>query len=131
MEQVRHGLIRIVADPKVTVKCVDNGYRVFAQAPDSKSFPAGAASGRGDATSRARYRHHVAQRARDARKWRPERRTASIRSRPAFRAMGCRAWRCDQDDVRAHGKDKRVRVSSFYDGVEFYYRYLKALTEAR
>ena len=34
----------------------------------------------------------------------------------------------DQDDVRAHGKDERVRVSSFYDGVEFYYRYLKAIT---
>ena len=33
----------------------------------------------------------------------------------------------DQDDVRAHGKDERIRVSSFYDGVEFYYRYLKAL----
>jgi acetylornithine deacetylase/succinyl-diaminopimelate desuccinylase-like protein len=34
----------------------------------------------------------------------------------------------DQDDVRAHGKDERVRADSFYDGVEFYYRYLKALT---
>ena len=34
----------------------------------------------------------------------------------------------DQDDIRAHGKDERVRVSSFYDGVDFYYRYLKALT---
>ena len=34
----------------------------------------------------------------------------------------------DEDDVRAHGKDERVRVDSFYDGVEFYYRYLKALT---
>ena len=34
----------------------------------------------------------------------------------------------DEDDVRAHGKDERVRVSSFYDGVEFYYQYLKALT---
>jgi acetylornithine deacetylase/succinyl-diaminopimelate desuccinylase-like protein len=33
----------------------------------------------------------------------------------------------DQDDVRAHGRDERVRVSSYYDGVEFYYRYLKAL----
>ena len=33
----------------------------------------------------------------------------------------------DQDDVRAHGKDERLRVSSYYDGVEFYYRYLKAL----
>jgi acetylornithine deacetylase/succinyl-diaminopimelate desuccinylase-like protein len=37
----------------------------------------------------------------------------------------------DQDDIRAHGKDERVRVSAYYDGVEFYYRYLKALTSAR
>jgi len=33
----------------------------------------------------------------------------------------------DQDDVRAHGKDERVRVSAYYDGVAFFYRYLKAL----
>jgi acetylornithine deacetylase/succinyl-diaminopimelate desuccinylase-like protein len=34
----------------------------------------------------------------------------------------------DQNDVRAHGKDEKVRVSAFYDGVDFYYRYLKAMT---
>ena len=34
----------------------------------------------------------------------------------------------DHDDIRAHGKDERVRVSSYYDGVDIYYRYLKALT---
>lgn len=34
----------------------------------------------------------------------------------------------DENDVRAHGKDERVRVSSYYNGVEFYYRYMKALT---
>ena len=33
----------------------------------------------------------------------------------------------DQDDIRAHGKDERIRASAYYDGVEFYYRYLKAL----
>jgi len=33
----------------------------------------------------------------------------------------------DHDDIRAHGKDERVRVSSFYEGVDFFYRYLKAL----
>jgi len=32
----------------------------------------------------------------------------------------------DQNDVRAHGKDERVRVSAFYGGVDFYYRFLKA-----
>ncbi len=34
----------------------------------------------------------------------------------------------DFGDVRAHGRDERVRANSYYDGVEFYYRYLKALT---
>ena len=33
----------------------------------------------------------------------------------------------DFDDVRAHGRDERVRVESFYQGVEFYYLYLKEL----
>jgi acetylornithine deacetylase/succinyl-diaminopimelate desuccinylase-like protein len=34
----------------------------------------------------------------------------------------------DRDDIRAHGKDERVRVDSFYHAVDFYYRYLKAVT---
>jgi len=34
----------------------------------------------------------------------------------------------DRDDIRAHGKDERVRVQSFYDAVDFYYRFLKAVT---
>lgn len=34
----------------------------------------------------------------------------------------------DQDDIRAHGRDERLRVSSFYEGVEFFDRYLKALS---
>ena len=34
----------------------------------------------------------------------------------------------DRDDKRAHGKDERVKVESYYTGVEFYYEFLKALT---
>ncbi len=34
----------------------------------------------------------------------------------------------DRDDVRAHGKDERVPVESYYTGVEFYYAFLKKLT---
>jgi acetylornithine deacetylase/succinyl-diaminopimelate desuccinylase-like protein len=33
----------------------------------------------------------------------------------------------DTNDVRAHARDERVKISSFDAGVEFYYRYLKAL----
>jgi acetylornithine deacetylase/succinyl-diaminopimelate desuccinylase-like protein len=29
---------------------------------------------------------------------------------------------------REHGRDERVRLNSYYDGVDFYYRLLKALT---
>ena len=34
----------------------------------------------------------------------------------------------DTDDVRAHGRDERLRVSSFDAGVDFYYRFLRGLT---
>ena len=34
----------------------------------------------------------------------------------------------DVDDDRSHGRDERIRVSSFYDGVEFYYLLMKVLS---
>jgi acetylornithine deacetylase/succinyl-diaminopimelate desuccinylase-like protein len=34
----------------------------------------------------------------------------------------------DRDDIRAHGRDERLGMESYYKGVEFYYRYLKAVT---
>lgn len=37
----------------------------------------------------------------------------------------------DMDDVRAHGKDERVSVAAFHEGVDFYYRLIKALSSGR
>lgn len=37
----------------------------------------------------------------------------------------------DVDDDRAHGKDERMGVKDFYDGVDFYYEFIKALAESR
>jgi acetylornithine deacetylase/succinyl-diaminopimelate desuccinylase-like protein len=34
----------------------------------------------------------------------------------------------DVDDIRAHGRDERIGVQDFYNGVEFMYRFIKALT---
>jgi acetylornithine deacetylase/succinyl-diaminopimelate desuccinylase-like protein len=34
----------------------------------------------------------------------------------------------DRNDVRAHGRDERVLVESYYTGVEFYYEFMKKLT---
>ena len=35
----------------------------------------------------------------------------------------------DRNDDRMHGRDERVRAESFYDGLEFYYLFLKSLTK--
>ena len=35
----------------------------------------------------------------------------------------------DFDDDRAHGRDERIRSEAFYEGVEFRYLYMKALTK--
>lgn len=37
----------------------------------------------------------------------------------------------DHDDVRAHGKDERIRVRDFDEAVEFNYRFVKALLNSR
>ena len=37
----------------------------------------------------------------------------------------------DMDDVRAHGKDERIGVKEFYDGVEFMYRFIMALSSEK
>ncbi|MCX6121752.1 MAG: M20/M25/M40 family metallo-hydrolase [Ignavibacteriales bacterium] len=34
----------------------------------------------------------------------------------------------DIDDVRAHGRDERIGVKEFYEGVEFMYKFIKILT---
>ncbi len=35
----------------------------------------------------------------------------------------------DEDDVRAHGRDERLPVQSFYEGVEFLYRFVSVLAK--
>ena len=37
----------------------------------------------------------------------------------------------DVDDDRAHGKDERIGVKDFYDGVDFYYEFIKTLAAQR
>ena len=37
----------------------------------------------------------------------------------------------DIDDDRSHGRDERIRVTAFYEGVDFYYRFARALSSAQ
>jgi hypothetical protein len=34
----------------------------------------------------------------------------------------------DMDDVRAHGRDERIGVKQYFDGLEFIYRLVKTLS---
>jgi len=129
MEEVRLELIRIFADPKITVKYVDNAYQASDRAPETKAFAA--------VLPPAEVMQPL-ERVADA-MWPsapviPEMETGASDSVYTIAAgipsYGISGVALDQDDVRAHGKDERVRIGSFYDGVEFYYRYLKALTGA-
>jgi len=130
MEEVRQKLIGIFADPQITVKYVDNSYQVFDRAPETKAFA--------PILPPAEVMQPL-ERVTDA-MWPsapviPEMETGASDSVYTIAAgipsYGISGIALDQDDVRAHGKDERVRASSFYDGVQFYYLYLKALTGAR
>jgi acetylornithine deacetylase/succinyl-diaminopimelate desuccinylase-like protein len=35
----------------------------------------------------------------------------------------------DEDDIRAHGRDERIRVTAFYQGLEFTERLVRALSQ--
>ena len=112
-EEVRLGLVRILADPAVSVRHIsDLTGEIADRAPLERlagQFWPGAPVVPDMETGASDSRFTNA---------------AGI---PSF---GFSALAIDRDDVRAHGKDERLRVSSYYDGVEFYYLYLKALTGA-
>ena len=46
--------------------------------------------------------------------------------RAGIPSYGISGMFADMDDVRAHGKDERIGVNDFYQGVEFMYRFIKA-----
>jgi acetylornithine deacetylase/succinyl-diaminopimelate desuccinylase-like protein len=53
-----------------------------------------------------------------------------------FRVLGIPAYGVsglmgDPEDVRAHGRDERMLMKSYFDGEEFLYRLTKALTTTR
>ena len=64
-------------------------------------------------------------------------RDAGIPEADIFRALGVPAFGVSglfsdpMVDARAHGRDERMRIQSYYEGQEFLYRLTKALTSPR
>ncbi len=127
-EEVRQDLLRIFADAKVAVRYKDPATAEYLdKAPDTKAFLP------------PPLRPDVMNPLRElaAKMWPgapvlPEMETGASDSIYTIAAglpsYGINGVAIDADDIRAHGKDERLRVESFYDGVEFYYRFLKAIT---
>jgi acetylornithine deacetylase/succinyl-diaminopimelate desuccinylase-like protein len=126
-EEVRQSLLGVLADPRITVRYIDDNGVVQDKASDRKGFPPPplspeimkplqklvAANWPGlkvvptmsDGASDGVY--------------------TSAAGLPTYTITGVAI---DRDDVRAHGRDERLGVESFYRGNEFFYQYLKALS---
>ncbi|MGA2102050.1 MAG: M20/M25/M40 family metallo-hydrolase [Candidatus Sulfotelmatobacter sp.] len=126
-EETRQGLIRVLADPKITVRYVDNFGRIADSAPDRKSFPPPPLSREVFAplekiTSEMWPGTPVI----------PEMATGASDGIYTMSAgiptYGIAGTAVDRDDIRAHGRDERLGIESYYKGVDFYYRFLKAVT---
>jgi acetylornithine deacetylase/succinyl-diaminopimelate desuccinylase-like protein len=129
-EEVRQRLIRIFNDPQVTVGFMDvPSGEVRDRAPDTKAFPPVAPPREivepleriaGDIWPGAPVTPDMEAGASD-----------SIYTIAAgLPSYGFSGLAIDRNDIRAHGKDERLTVASYDQGVEFFYQYLKALTSA-
>jgi acetylornithine deacetylase/succinyl-diaminopimelate desuccinylase-like protein len=129
-EEIRQELVKIVGDPKVTVGYVKIDGSVTPTAPNEQQLPPVA------------LRDDVMKPLREisAEFWPgipvvPDMAIGASDSRYAYAAgipsFGIQGIALDNNDIRAHGKDERLPVQSFETGVQFYYRYLKALTSQK
>jgi len=126
-EEVRQDLIRVIADDKVTVRYVDDGGGIHSGASDSKGFK--------PAPPNPQVMEPLGKLA--AQMWPgapviPTMATGASDSvftnTVGLPSYGVSGMAIETNDVRAHGKDERLPVESFYRGVQFYYLYVKALS---
>jgi acetylornithine deacetylase/succinyl-diaminopimelate desuccinylase-like protein len=126
-EEIRQTLIRIFADPKVAVDYVDHSGRVLDSAPNAQARP--------PVKLRPEVMETLEKIAGEMWPGAPVIPTMSTgasdgiyTNAAGMPTYGISGVAIDLNDVRAHGRDERLRVESFYQGVEFYDRYLRALT---
>jgi len=129
-EEVRQTLIRVFADPKVEVAYVDQSGRVLDSAPNAQALP--------PVKLRPEVMDTLDKIAGEIWPGTPVVPTMSTgasdgvyTNAAGMPTYGVSGVAIDLDDVRAHGRDERLRVQSFFQGVDFYYRYLKTLTSGQ
>jgi len=127
LEDIRQQLIKVIADQQITVRYVADNGQVAEVVPNRKALPPPPLN-----PEVVKPLEKVA-----AEMW-PGIPVVPFMAAGASDAIytnaagiptyGITGIMIDVDDVRAHGRDERVPVNSFYKGNLFFYRYLKALT---
>ncbi|HLK65008.1 MAG TPA: M20/M25/M40 family metallo-hydrolase [Bryobacteraceae bacterium] len=125
-EEIRQTLIGVFADAKVVVRYMSDAGEVSDRAPEKRGFP--------PIAPRPEVLKPLEKLADEMWLGVPVLPVMDTGASDSIYTMaagiptyGVNGVAIDQDDVRAHGKDERVRVESFYQGVDFFYRYLKML----
>jgi acetylornithine deacetylase/succinyl-diaminopimelate desuccinylase-like protein len=126
-EEVRKQLIDVLADPHITVRYIADNGKISDKAPDRRGFPP------------PRLIPEVLKPMEQlvTQMW-PNLKvvpTMEVGASDAIytAAAGLPTYTfcgiaIDRDDIRAHGRDERLGIASFYTGNGFLYRYLKAIT---
>lgn len=127
LEEIRQELIRVFDDPKVTVRYMDDTGKVSDTAPDRKQLP--------PPPLNPELMGAVEKLA--ATMWPgtpviPTMATGASDSvytnAAGMASYGVSGIALETNDVRAHGKDERLPIESFYRGVDFYYQLAKLLS---
>ena len=126
-EEVRQQLIKVIADPQVTVRYVADDGKIYDKASDRKGFPPPPLNPQVlkplEAVVAAMWPNIKVVPYMDA-----GASDAIYTAAAGMPTYGISGVAIDEDDVRAHGRDERVGVASFYAGNLFFYRFMKALT---
>jgi acetylornithine deacetylase/succinyl-diaminopimelate desuccinylase-like protein len=127
-EEIRQSLVKKVADPKVTVGYVDGATNtVLDHAPDKPGLAPSAPT-----PELLRPLEQVADSLWPGAGIVPDMETGASDSKYTMAAgmpsFGVGEIAIERNDHRLHGKDERIRVDSFYQAVDFFDRYLRALT---
>ncbi|MCW8808344.1 MAG: M20/M25/M40 family metallo-hydrolase [Rhodanobacter sp.] len=127
LEQIRQQLIKIFADSKVTVRYMDDAYNVYDTAPQRKQLPP-APLNREVMAAMDKVVGQMWPGAPVIPTMAPGASDSIYTMAAGIPSYGVSGVAIETNDDRAHARDERLQVDSFYRGVVFYYRLIKTLS---
>jgi acetylornithine deacetylase/succinyl-diaminopimelate desuccinylase-like protein len=127
IDEIRRELVRVFDDPSLTVKYVDDANEVHETAPDRAALPPAALKPEVLNTVEklsatfwpgAPVIPTMADGASDG----------VYTNAAGMPTYGVSGIQLETDDVRAHGKDERLPIDSYDEGVQFYYYLVRSLS---